>query len=286
MGYPLPRKRSSAPTRALRDTISHMPYRIDVTNPPADVLDRLTTVEVLDLEESAGTVSALVADSTAPEDLARLLDSSDVRFSDATSRDDGSVWVLRLRPFSIRRWSFAPEDGPSNRDAIRLGDGQSFGTGLHPTTALCLEVMDGLLNREVFSGMLDVGTGSGILALAALRAGIPRVLALDVEFDALRQTRDAARLSGLESGLSLVQGGPSAIGGSWPLVFANILPAVLIDLAPAIAPRVARNGRLVLSGIPEAISGEVARAYVRCGLRHAWSESKAGWSAVVLSPSW
>lgn len=263
-----------------------MPYRIDVTEPPAGVLDRLMAVDVLDFEESDRTFSAVIADSTPPEEIARLLHPFDVRFSGATGRDDGSVWVLRLRPFTLGRWRFVPADEGATTEGIRLGDGQPFGTGLHPTTVLCLEVMDALLDRVPCSAMLDVGTGSGILALAALQAGIPRVTALDVEFEALMHTRRVARMNGLASALSLVQGGPSAIAGSWPLVFANILPAVLIDCAPALAPRLARNGRLVLSGIPETMAGEVARAYERCGLRHAWSESKAGWSAVVLRPTW
>ena len=263
-----------------------MPYRIDIANPPVDVLDRFDTIEVLDLEQQDGTFSALIADSTSIEQAAHLLGDLDVRISPAFGRDDDSVWVLRLRDSAIGRWRFQSGNLHPDPDAIVLGDGRSFGTGLHPTTALCLEILDGMLEGELPASMLDIGTGSGILALAALKSGVMRVAATDIEFDALRETRNNAQMNGLERGLSLIHGGPSAIGGLWPLVFANILPAVLIDIAPALAARVAHNGRLVLSGIPETLAIDVERAYVRCGTRLAWSEQRAGWGALVFSPSW
>lgn len=263
-----------------------MPYRIDIANPPDDVLERLGTIDVLDLEHQDGTFSALIADSTPVEQAAHLLNDLGVQISPALGRDDDSVWVLRLRDTAIGRWRFQPADRPHDTGAIALGDGRSFGTGLHPTTTLCLEILDGILETENPESMLDVGTGSGILALAALKAGVARVAATDVEFDALREARRNAQLNALERGLSLIQGGPAAIGARWPLVFANILPAVLIDIAPPLASRVARGGRLVLSGIPDALANDVERSYVRCGLIRAWCESRAGWCAIVLSPSW
>lgn len=263
-----------------------MPYRIDINNAPVDVLDRLETLDVLDLELSNNTCSALIADSTPTEQAARLLRDLDVQISPALGRDDDSVWVLRLRDYAIGRWRFQPVSSHPASGAIALRDGRAFGTGLHPTTSLCLEILDGMLDSQRPASMLDVGTGSGILALAALKAGVVRVAATDVELDALKETRSNARLNGLERGLSLIQGGPSAIGGAWPLVFANILPAVLIDVAPPLAALVARGGRLVLSGISEAMANDVERAYLRCGMKHSWSETKAGWRAIVLTPSW
>lgn len=263
-----------------------MPYRIDISNPPVDILERLTSVDVLDFEQSDDGFSALIADSTLPGELSLTFGETNVQISDAQGRDDDSVWRLRLQPFNVGRWRFCPGHVPEHDRAIALGDGRAFGTGLHPTTSLCLELLDGIIEAESPHSMMDVGTGSGILALAALQAGVTRVAALDVDFDALIQTKRSAHVNGLHRGLALIQGEPAAVGGAWPLVFANILPAVLIEMASTLAPRVARNGRLVLSGIQEALAADVEHAYVRCGMRHGWSSSKAGWRAIVLTPSW
>ena len=80
-------------------------------------------------------------------------------------------------------------------DTIRLIDAPAFGTGLHPTTALCLEALEAIVDGEPPESVLDVGTGSGILALAALTLGVRRVLAIDIDADALRDWRRRTRLA-------------------------------------------------------------------------------------------
>jgi ribosomal protein L11 methyltransferase len=134
--------------------------------------------------------------------------------------------------------------------------------------------------------MLDVGTGSGILALAALEGGAGRVVAVDRDARAIGTAAANAALNRLSSRLLLIRGGPEALSGRWPLVVANILAAPLIELAPALVQRLASGGRLVLSGIPGGVASDVAGVYTGYGLRLVGSEMRAGWCALTLQTTW
>jgi ribosomal protein L11 methyltransferase len=134
--------------------------------------------------------------------------------------------------------------------------------------------------------VLDVGTGSGVLALAALLLGVPRALGLDVDAEALRAAAENARLNALDQRLELARGGPDAVAGTWPLVVANLLAAPLIQLAPVLVSRVGHQGRLVLSGIPSAVESDVEEAYRRLGMRRVRAQSRGGWGALILEASW
>jgi ribosomal protein L11 methyltransferase len=95
-----------------------------------------------------------------------------------------------------------------------------------------------------------VGTGSGILALTALKLGVPQAVGLEIDAEALPVAAENARRNHLADRLHLVLGGPEVVEGHWPLVVANVLAAPLMEMAPVLVRRLARSGRLVLSGIP------------------------------------
>ena len=126
--------------------------------------------------------------------------------------------------------------------------------------------------------MLDVGTGSGVLALAALMMGVPRALAIDIDDEALRIAAENARINALGERLRLARGGPEAVTGTWPLVLANVLPGPLIEMAPALVRRVGHHGQLVLSGIPTSVEPDVDRVYRNLGMRRLRVKSRAGCS--------
>jgi ribosomal protein L11 methyltransferase len=147
-------------------------------------------------------------------------------------------------------------------------------------------VLDAIVQLAPPEAMLDVGTGSGVLALGALTLGVPRALGIDIEDEAMRAAADNARLNGLDHRLQLQRGGPDTIAGTWPLVLANILAAPLIEMAPALVRRVAHRGQLVLSGIPEAVEPDAVQAYCRLGMRCVDRTSRAGWVALTLLSSW
>jgi len=209
-----------------------------------------------------------------------------VMVSPAVGRDADSVWTLSVRPVRIRTLLIVPAGSPPMPDTLRLVDGAAFGTGLHATTALCLEAIEDLLDAVVPDRMLDVGTGSGVLALAALRRGVRRAIGLERDPDALQAAADNARLNGVAARFSLVRGGPESLHGSWPLVVANIRAAELMAMAQPLAWRVASKGRLVLSGIPECVAPEVERVYRRLGMKQVGLTGRDGWTALILYPSW
>lgn len=264
-----------------------MPYRVDVTRGDDAALDRLVELGALDVDRSpGGGIAALMPDGVAPEQVAHALGVDDLAISPAVGRDAGSVWTLSLRPTRIGRLRIVPAHASAEPGVLRLTDSAAFGTGLHPTTAMCLEAIEETLQPSTPGALLDVGTGSGVLALATLLMGVPRALGLDIDGEALRAAAENARLNALDRRLQLVRGGPDAVAGTWPLVVANLLAAALVELAPVLVRRVGHHGRLVLSGIPSSLEPDVDRAYRRLGMQHVQAQSRAGWSALVLQASW
>jgi hypothetical protein len=178
-----------------------MPYRIDLHNAPDDAIDRLIELGALDVEPIDDGVAAIVPDTVTTGYLAFALgkDQSEIRVSPAQGRDDGSVWMVRARAAQAGRFRFVPADWPADAGTLRLVDGPAFGTGLHPTTALCLGALQDELDGHAVDRVLDVGTGSGILALAALHAGVDRAVGIDIDADALRVAAENATLNHLSS---------------------------------------------------------------------------------------
>jgi ribosomal protein L11 methyltransferase len=264
-----------------------VPYRVDVARASDAVLDRLVELGALDVERSpGGGIAALMPDGVAPEQVALALGVADLSISPAVGRDAGSVWTLGPRSTRIGRLRIVPAEADAEPGVLRLTDSAAFGTGLHPTTAMCLEAIEEALQPAAAATLLDVGTGSGVLALAALLMGVPQALGLDTDAEALRAAAENARLNVLDGRLQLVRGGPDAVTGTWPLVVANLLAASLVELAPVLVRRVGHHGRLVLSGIPSSVEPDVDRAYRRLGMQHVRALSRAGWSALVLQASW
>ena len=264
-----------------------MPYRVDVPRAGEPVLDRLVELGALDVERlPGGGLAALMPDGVAPKHLALALGVDDLSISPAIGRDAGSVWILSPRSIRVGRLRIAPAHASLEPGVLRLIDSAAFGTGLHATTSMCLEAIEEALQPVPPGALLDVGTGSGVLALAALLLGVPRAQGLDVDAEALRAAAENARLNALDGRLQLVRGGPDAVAGSWPLVAANLLAAPLVELAPVLVQRVGHHGRLVLSGIPSPLEADVDRAYRRLGMHRVAARSRAGWSALVLQASW
>lgn len=231
-------------------------------------------------------IAALMPDHVAEHQIVRALNAHRVTVSAAQGRDSDSVWVLSPRPIQVGRIRIVPSRGAAEPGALRLLDTKAFGTGLHATTALCLAVLDETVQPGSPRAVLDVGTGSGVLALAALTLGVPEALGIDVDDEALRVAEENARLNGLSDRLQLVRGGPEITTGTWPLILANVLAAPLIEMAPALVQRVAHHGELVLSGIPSSVEEQVTQTYRRLGMHRIAVKSRDGWVALVFRASW
>lgn len=267
-----------------RYRIRLVPYRIDVSHPPGDALDRLIALGALDVDGVGDGLAAIIPDTVSPAAVQASLGGTGVQVSPAVGRDDGSVWILNPRAVSAGGLVIAPLGAAAPPGALRLTDSAAFGTGFHPTTALCLEILEDMSVTGLPETVLDVGTGSGVLALAALMKGVPRAVGLDTDPAALAAAAAHARLNRLDDRLTLVHGGPEAVTGTWPLVLANVLAAPLIDMAPGLIRRVGHAGHLVLSGIPWSVAGDVERSYRRLGMQPA--RTRAGWTALVMRTSW
>ena len=263
-----------------------MPYRIVLRQADDRALDQLVELGALDVELTPqGGLAALMPDCVAPERVGSALGLDDVTTSPATSRDEGSVWMLSLRPLQIGRLRIVPADAEVAAGSLRLIDGPAFGSGFHPTTALCVEMLDAIAGERTAS-MLDVGTGSGVLALAALKLGVPRAVGIDIDADALSYAARNRDLNGLRDRLHLVCGGPDVLAGSCPLVTANILAAPLMEMAPTLVRRIAHHGELILSGVAASLEGQVADTYTRLGMQRVRAAARGGWVALLLRASW
>jgi len=168
--------------------------------------------------------------------------------------------VFGPMPFGERLWVCPAGMRPEAHDAVivELDPGLAFGTGTHPTTALCLEWLQGL--DLAGKRVLDFGCGSGILAIAALKLGAHSAVGIDNDPQALTATASNARRNGVANRLATQSG---RIDDPFDVVLANILAAPLTDYADWLGARLARNGRLALSGILASQAGAVADAYRR-----------------------
>lgn len=262
-----------------------MPYRLDLTTSAEDAAYTLVELGALDVEMDGANIAVLLPDAVSPDDVVRAVGATASRVSAATGRDDDSVWVLTPRVATVAGITIAPAGAPAPAGAVQLVESAAFGTGLHPTTVLCLEVMRDIVEADTPPLMLDLGTGSGVLALAALAMGVPRAVAVDRDAAAIEAASRNARINGYGDRLQLVRGTLACVG-RFPLIVANIQAGPLIELAPELVQRVEGGGRLVLSGIAASVLPEVEQAYVHLGMRRYAIAERAGWAAVTLHPTW
>src|SRR5882724_790231 len=185
-------------------------------------------------------------------------------FHSVEDQDWTRVWMDRFQPMRFGRrlwiypWNVEPPVDESENVIVRLDPGLAFGTGTHPTTALCLEWLDAadLSGKTV----IDYGCGSGVLAIAALKLGAARVIGVDNDAQALAASRDNAERNGVfdKMDLYLPQHFPQMCTDA---IVANILAGSLTELAPLFAQSLASGGTLALSGILRGQEGELLARY-------------------------
>jgi len=198
--------------------------------------------------------------------------------SEIPDRDWGEEWKKGLGPITVGRIFLRPSwvDAvpPAGSAEVVLDPGMAFGTGTHATTSLCLAAIDDFLARRPGASVLDVGTGSGLLAIAARKLGAGRVAANDNDPVAVAG-ENAARNGAI---LELTGEPPGAIPGAFDLVVANILANVLVELAPSLVGKTAPGGELVLAGILVPQEEEVRLPFLAEGLLPLRGERRGEWS--------
>ena len=200
--------------------------------------------------------------------------------------DWGEEWKKGLDAFSVGRvWvrpTWIQRPAPAGAVEVVLDPGMAFGTGTHPTTSLCLGALSDLLAARPGASVLDVGTGSGLLAIAAKKLGAGRVAGNDNDPIAVRVARENAEANGVA--LQLSEAPVEAIDGTFDVVLANILANTLVELAPALAAKLAPGGVVLLSGILGPQEDEVRAAYLAQGLAPfpGGDRRHAEWSLLAL----
>lgn len=165
---------------------------------------------------------------------------------------------------------------------LALDPGMAFGTGLHPTTRLCLALVEDLADRGLLAGarVLDVGCGSGILAMAAARLGAASVLGLDPDPIAIESTASNARRNRLARRIRARQSSIPSGEGPFDVVLANLIASLLVELAPRLRDELVPGGTIVASGIFVDREDEVRRAFESAGLRVTGREAEGDWVAL------
>lgn len=226
--------------------------------------------------------------------LARAVLGSDVTF-EATEIDPAINWVARslegLKPVQAGGFyihgSHDGEPAPEGLLPILIDAAEAFGTGHHETTTGCLEAIDNLLREQSPRRIIDVGTGTGVLAIAlAKRTGLT-VIATDIDPAAVRTAEANAKLNGVAETVLAVE----ATGldhreieahAPYDLIVANILAGPLVDLAPAMGRMAARGCSIILSGLLETQAALVTAAYERQSIILRQTIVRNGWATLTL----
>ena len=193
--------------------------------------------------------------------------------------------VLRVGHRLVIRPTWREHHAMPGDVVLSLDPGMAFGTGLHPTTRLCLTGIEKWADSSLHSDarVLDVGTGSGILAIAAALMGASYVLGVDIDPLAVETTKANAAANGMADLIEARTGGlPLAEPAQFHLVVANLISGLLIDLAAELAATIRPGGRLLAGGIYRDREGEVQSAFESAGLRVVGRMSEEDWVALEL----
>jgi ribosomal protein L11 methyltransferase len=202
-----------------------------------------------------------------------------------------TLWMRRFGPFRVGRrilivppWKRETQPG---RTTIVVQPARAFGTGHHPTTAGALRAVESIVSAHAQRSILDAGTGSGVLAIAAAmlgrRDGLERdIIAIDIDPTALENARANARLNGVEKSIRFSSVPLASIHRHFDLIMANILSHTLIELAPHLKRIVAPGGRLILGGFLADEADEVLSHY-RPPLRCLSRKTHRGWTTLVMA---
>jgi ribosomal protein L11 methyltransferase len=170
---------------------------------------------------------------------------------------------------------------------VMLRPGASFGIGQHPTTRLAIQGIEYAIKTirvcdGVSATMLDIGTGSGVLAITALKLGIDRAVGTDMDPCAITEAGENAKINGLSQRFTIMDMPAEEINGQFNLIAANLRYPTLARLCPYIASHIPENGTAILSGIREEEAEEIKSIYAKLNLECRWEAIENRWAGLVL----
>lgn len=204
-----------------------------------------------------------------------------IEFREVADQDWERAWMDRYQPMQFGRrlwiypWNVEPPHAGQETIVVRLDPGLAFGTGTHPTTALCLEWLDGLALHG--KTVIDYGCGSGVLAIAALKLGAAHAIGVDNDPQALAASRDNAARNGTAASLLVCLPNELPAGAQADVFVANILAGPLGELAPHFASRCKPGAPFALSGILAGQEGELLERYAACGFANLRATRRDDW---------
>ena len=237
-----------------------------------------------------GQAAALHAGLTAVLD--DIGETDEPRLEVVPDQDWNSTWKKNFGPTRIAdgvwvvpSWCEAPLEAAAELQ-LRLDPGLAFGTGTHPTTARCVTLLRERLADRAGASVLDVGTGTGILAIAALRLGAGRAVGVDPDKNSVAAARENADLNDVGARFDVYPGsvdhGPD---GTYDVVLANLIAPLLVRLADGLAARVAPGGVLIVSGLLAKQRAAVVRTFAERGLTVDRELLEDDWCAVQFRGS-
>ena len=184
------------------------------------------------------------------------------------ARDWNEVWKKSITPINagnaitiIPPW----ETADTGRIIIMIDSGMAFGTGHHETTRTCLAHIERISGGRVGKSLLDIGTGTGILAIGASKMGFSYIVAVDTDPLAVDAARENITLNGLKN-IELKEGSVSVVKGKFDVIIANLISSTLIEIAPEVTSHLNADGIVILSGMLAGEEDMVADAYRKAGL--------------------
>lgn len=247
--------------------------------------------ELLDQPRDIVKVHMYLAPDENPAEVLPLfkerLDAAGIEYELSTAgieqEDWQNAWKQYYHAMDIgRRLAIVPgwERYETDRIAITMDPGMAFGTGTHETTSLCLEVLDEMVQGG--ERMLDIGTGSGILAIAALKLGAASAEGVDIDPMCVRTAGENAARNGVEDRLTVLVGDLSdKATGVYDIITANIVASAILSLAPHIPALLATGGLFVSSGIIDTRKEEVLAGLREAGLDPFEVREKRGWVCIL-----
>ena len=207
-----------------------------------------------------------------------------VEHAEVPGLDWNETWKKNFKPLPVGKgFTILPpwEKAPRGRIPLIIDPGMAFGTGHHETTRSCLVLMEKHAGDAPGRTFLDLGTGTGLLAIAARRLGFRSVVGLDTDPLAVRAARRNRTLNKM-TGIVLREGGIDAVRGRFGMIAANLIAGALIELSRDIADRTSPSGIVIMSGILKGQDGEVVAAARKAGLTLRERLRDGKWVSLVL----
>lgn len=232
--------------------------------------DRVARIRVRRVKEALGRLAAF-----------GLAPLGELEVRPIVEREWLEAWREHYRPLVVGRFLIKPSwiDAPANgRTVVELDPGMAFGTGLHPTTQQMLKALSALdlTGRSV----LDVGTGSGILALAARAGGATRVVGVDVDAVAVRVARE--NVTRARTDVEIRAGSAATVAEEFDVVLANIVAKVIAEIAPHLRARTRAGGTLAVAGLLAESEALAVEALERAGFRAESRDVQGDWVLLIL----